>query len=139
MTRIHAAVALTIAFAAGAIISGGAPLPAASPAAAAEQQQTRFLYIQEFALAQGQSWNGAVSELSDWVRDMKAIDEFRSVRLFTHHTGPSASFYIMTETDSWQAIDAGFSKFFAGRPTLFDEPFAFAGHSDNLMTEVPVE
>jgi hypothetical protein len=137
MTRIGALFALALAFAAGALVSGGL-FPAARPALAQEQQQQTYVYMEEFTLAPGQSWNGAVREISGWVRDMRATGEFRSVRLFGHHTGPSLSFYVMAETDTWQAIDAGFGKFFAGRPNMMDEPFQFAGHSDNLLTEIPV-
>jgi hypothetical protein len=142
MGRMGSVVAIVVAFGAGAAVSGGGALPAAmgtAPAQLAEQQPTRYLYIEEFTMAAGQSWNASMREVSGWVRDMRATGEFRSVRLYSHHTGPAMSFYVHAETDSWQAIDDGFNKFFAARPGILDEPFPFSAHSDNLLSEIIVD
>jgi hypothetical protein len=98
-----------------------------------------LLYIEEFTFAPGAVLNEAVAEMQEWVKDYRETGEYKSVRLFFHHTGPSLSVYILLEPKSWQSIQDGQNKFFEANPELMDTPFNWAGHSDILLTEIPVE
>ena len=52
-------------------------------------------------------------------------------------TGPT--YLYLEETDNWQSLETGFEKLLAALPDFMDEPFRWAGHSDNLLSEIPVE
>jgi len=98
-----------------------------------------LLYIEEFELAAGAAMNEAVAEMQEWVKGYRETGEYKSVRLFFHHTGPKLAVYILLEPKSWQAIQDGQNKFFEANPELMDNPFNWSGHSDNLLTEIAVE
>jgi hypothetical protein len=98
-----------------------------------------LLYIEEFELAAGATMNKAVAEMQEWVKGYRETGEYKSVRLFFHHTGPKLAVYILLEPNSWQAIQDGQNKFFEANADLMDKPFNWSGHSDNLLTEIPVE
>ena len=98
-----------------------------------------LLYIEEFELAPGVAMNEAVGEMQEWVKGYRETGEYKSVRLFFHHTGPKLAVYLLLEPNSWQAIQDGQNKFFEANPELMDNPFNWGGHSDNLLTEIPVE
>ena len=97
-----------------------------------------FLYIEDFEIAPGQIPNEAIAEVSEWVRLMRETGEFESVKLYMHHTGPRFALYILAETSSWQAINTGFEKLFEAMPDYMDRPYEFGKHSDNLLSEIPV-
>ena len=98
----------------------------------------RFLYIEDFEVAPGQVPSEAVAAASEWVRAMRATGEFESVKLYMHHTGPRFALYVLAETSSWQAINDGFEKMFEAMPDWMDRPYEFGTHSDNLLSEIPV-
>ena len=98
-----------------------------------------LLYIEEFEIAPGVAVNEAVAEMQEWVKGYRETGEYKSVRLFFHHTGPKLAVYLLLEPKSWQAIQDGQNKFFEANADLFDNPFNWGGHSDNLLTEIPVE
>jgi len=100
--------------------------------------ETNYLYIEEFEIAPGQVPNQAIAMGSDVVRIMRETGEFKSVKLYWHHTGPRLALYILAEPNSWQAIETGFAKMFEAMPDFMDEPYTFGMHSDNLLSEIPV-
>ncbi len=101
--------------------------------------ELNYLYILEFEYGTGQSFNEAIAEMKDWVKVMRETGEFKSVKLYTHHTGPRAALYILIEPNSWQAIETGWQKTIAAFPDLMNKPNKFGSHSDNLLSEIPVE
>jgi hypothetical protein len=98
-----------------------------------------YLYIEEFQVPTGMTPNEAIAEGQMWVKSYRATGEYKSVRLFLHNTGPSFSVYVLLEPNSWQSIETGQAKFFEAQPDFMDRPWKFALHSDNLLSEVPVE
>ncbi len=98
-----------------------------------------YLYIEEFEIGLGTVPNEAIAKAQTWVKIMRETGEFTRVRLFVHNTGPRFALYILAETDNWQSIETGFEKLFEAIPTLMDEPITWATHSDNLLSEIPVE
>lgn len=98
----------------------------------------RFLYIEDFEIAPGQVPSEAVATASEWVRVMRETGAFESVKLYMHHTGPRFALYVLAETSSWQAINDGFEKMFEAMPDWMDRPYEFGVHSDNLLSEIPV-
>jgi hypothetical protein len=60
-------------------------------------------------------------------------------RIQEHNTGPRFALYILSEPNSWQAIETGFEKFLAARPDFMSSPLTWGLHSDNLLSEIPVE
>ena len=98
-----------------------------------------LLYIEEFVLAPGRSFNDAVAEMQEWVKGYRETGEYNSVRLYMHHSGPNLALYILLEPKSWQSIQDGQDKFFAANSEVMDQPFNWGGHSDNVLVEVPVE
>jgi hypothetical protein len=104
-----------------------------------QQAEENLLLIGKFDIAEGRSLNDVIAEASQWVRDLRATGEFKSVRLYMHDWGPELAVYILHEPNSWQAIKTGYNKFFAARPDLMTGPFRWAGHSDNILSEIPVQ
>ena len=49
------------------------------------------------------------------------------------------AFYIISETTDWGAIGTMFADLLAVQPDFMTTPFGFSGHSDNILTEIPVE
>lgn len=98
----------------------------------------RYLYIEDFEIAPGQIPSEAVAAASEWVRVMRETGEFENVKLYMHHTGPRFALYVLAETSSRQAINDGFEKMFEAMPDWMDQPYEFATHSDNLLSEIPV-
>jgi hypothetical protein len=98
-----------------------------------------YLYIDEMEIAPGRVPNEAIAEAQGWVKAMRETGEFKSVRLFIHNTGPRFALYILIEPKSWQALETGFEKYFAAQPGIWDKPFNWGAHSDNLLSEVPVK
>ena len=113
---------------------GFAQQPAQQPA----QQAAALLLIEKFDIAPGQVLSQATEEAAGWVRDMRNTGEYNAVRLYMHNYGPELAVYVVAEPKSWQALKAGEEKFFAARPDLMTTPFRWAGHSDNILTEIPV-
>ena len=97
-----------------------------------------YLYMEEFEIGPGMTMNKAIAEGKDWVRGMRKPGEFKSVRLYIHNTGPRFAVYILAEPKSWQSLETEFEKFLATMPDFGDRPVWFA-HSDNLLSEIPVE
>jgi hypothetical protein len=97
-----------------------------------------YLYIEEFEISPGVTTNKAIAEGKDWVRGMRKTGEFKSVKLYIHNTGPRYAIYVLAEPKNWQSIETGFEKFIGSRPDFTDMPVWFT-HSDNVVSEIPVE
>lgn len=114
----------------------------AQVAVAAEQpsdsQDTNYLYIEKFIVPAGRSINDALDEGKKWVRAMRRTADFKSVRLYFHHTGPEVAIYIHAEPKSWASIESGFSKVL-DELRVTENPFNWGGHSDNIVSEVVVD
>ena len=105
---------------------------------ASVQQGTNYLVIEEFEIAPDMTPNEGTARLSEWVRALRATGKHSSVRLFFHDWGPEAAFYIVSETTDWAAIGTIFADVVAAQPDFMTQPFGFAGHSDNILTEIEV-
>ncbi len=97
-----------------------------------------YLYIEELVIGPGMIPSEAIAEASDWVRAFRKTGEYKSVRLYIHNTGPAFGIYILSEPKSWQSIEAGGSKALEDL-NLMSEPWEWASHSDNLVSEILVE
>ena len=126
---------LAVLAGAAAVFIAGQRLGQAQPQ---QQPQENLLVIGRFDIPSGRSLNEAVAEATQWVKDLRATGEFRSVRLYMHNWGPELSVYVIHEPRSWQSIKNGYDKLFAARPDLMTAPFKWAGHSDNILTEIAV-
>ena len=102
-------------------------------------EAANLLYIESFELAPGAVPNEAIAQAQGWAKSYRATGEYKSVRLFVHHTGPNFALYLMLEPKSWQAIQDGQNKFFEARSEEMDKPFNWANHSDNLLSEIPLD
>ena len=56
-----------------------------------------------------------------------------------HEWGPSNSFYMTIETDSWEEIGTILERMGEQMPELLAEPFGFGNHSDIIMRELPIQ
>lgn len=97
-----------------------------------------YLVVSSYDMAAGRTINDVIEEASGWVRAYRQTGEFNSVRLFVHDWGSGLRVFVLAEPKSWQSIKTGNDKFFAARPDIFTSPFRWAGHSDDILTEVPV-
>jgi hypothetical protein len=97
-----------------------------------------LLVIEEFEIPHGVAVTAAIDEASQQVRAIRQTGEFNTARLYAHTWGPKLAMYIVLEPKSWAALKAGTDKLFAARPEMRTAPFKWAGHSDNILTEVPV-
>ena len=104
-----------------------------------EAQETNYIVIEEFELGPDQTINEGIERLSEWVRIIRDTGKHSSVRLFLHEWGPETAIYIVSETSDWSAIGTLFADLLAEIPNLADQKWGFAGHSDNILTEIPVE
>jgi len=104
-----------------------------------ELQETNYLVIQSFELGPDQTMNQEIERLSEWVRILRDTGKHSSVRLFFHHWGPETAIYIMSETSDWGAIGTMGDDLVAEISDVMDQEWGFAGHSDNILTEIPVE
>ncbi len=107
--------------------------------ATAQAQETNYLVIEEFEISPSMSMSDGTAQLSGWVSALRATGKHNSVRLFFHDWGPNAAFYIVSETTDWAAIGTIFADVIAADPGFTTRPFGFAGHSDNILTEIPVQ
>jgi hypothetical protein len=97
-----------------------------------------YLVVSSYDMAPGRTINDVIEEASGWVRAYRQTGEFNSVRLFIHDWGSGLRVFVLTEPKSWQSIKTGNDKFFAARPDILTAPFRWQGHSDDILTEVPV-
>ncbi len=107
--------------------------------ATSQTQETNYLVMEEFELGPNMSMNDGTEQLSGWVSALRATGKHSSVRLFFHDWGPNAAFYIVSETTDWGAIGTIFADVLAADPDFVSRPWGFAGHSDNILTEIPVQ
>ena len=56
-----------------------------------------------------------------------------------HYWGPRIALYLIMEPKSWQAIHDHAVKMRVELPDIMNQPFKFAGHSDNIVTEILVD
>jgi hypothetical protein len=105
---------------------------------ASQAQQTNYLVIESFTLGADQAPAEAIERLSRWVRALRATGDHTDVRLFFHDWGPEAALYIVSETPDWNAVGNIFAEVLTVEPDLMNQPLGFAGHSDNILTEIPV-
>lgn len=104
-----------------------------------KEPKTRYLVIEEFEMGPDMSMDDGIARLSGWVRALRASGKHSSVRLFLHDWGPELALYIVSETDDWGAIGTIFDDVIAAEPDVMKKPLGFVGHSDNILTEIPVE
>ena len=97
-----------------------------------------YLYIEEYVIGPGMIPNEAIAKASEWVRALRATGENKSVKLYIHNAGPAFALYLIFEPKSWQAIDDGGRKYLDSID-LMSEPWEWASHSDNLLSEILVE
>lgn len=100
---------------------------------------SNYLYIEEMEIGFGMVANEAIAEAQGWVKTMRETGEYKSVRLFIHNTGPRFALYILAEPNNWQSIETGAEKWLAAHPEIMSQPFKWGAHSDNLLSEIPVE
>lgn len=98
-----------------------------------------YLYIQEYEIGSDTVPNDAISVAQEWVKEFRETGEYKSVRLYIHNTGSRFALYILMEPKSWQALEDGANKFFSANPEIMNQPFNWGGHSDNLLSEIPVD
>ncbi len=132
MKRTSYLVAVGVACAAIGLVAGRG-------LAAAQEEQTNYVVIQEFEISSDMAFNDGIAQLSEWVRAFRASGKQSSVRLFMHEWGPEAAFYIISETTDWGAIGTMFADLLAAQPDFMTVPIGFSGHSDNILTEIPVD
>ena len=138
MSRTSVAVAGSLVLAVTLFAAGREVGFAQQPATQGAQPPAALMLIERFDIAPGRPVSEAIEEASGWVREMRRTGEYNSVKLYVHNYGPELAVYVITEPKSWQALKNGEEKFFAARPELMTTPFRWAGHSDNILTEVPV-
>ena len=132
-SKLYLIVALVVALSVTMLLSGyriGVAQQASPPPA--------YLVLSSYDMAPGRTINDVIEEVSGWVRAYRQTGEFNSVRLFIHDWGTGLRVFMLAEPKSWQSIKAGEDKFFAARPDIFTAPFRWAGHSDDILTEIPV-
>jgi hypothetical protein len=56
-----------------------------------------------------------------------------------HAWGPDVALYLVMEPKSWQAIETGYDKLRAAHPDIMTSPWRWGDHSDNIVTEIPVQ
>jgi hypothetical protein len=135
MKKLVKTIATAVAIVVGVAVSGGAVAQETSSPITGQQ----YLYIEEFEIATDTVPNDAIAELSGWVTGLRETGEFKSVRLYIHNTGPRFALYILLEPKNWQSLETGMEKFLAANPGIMSEPYKFGLHSDNLLSEIPVE
>ena len=120
----------------------GAVLSVAGITNAAEKPSSivggNYLYIEEYVIGPGMIPNEAIAKASEWVRAFRKTGEYKSVRLYIHNTGSAFGIYVLSEPKSWQSIEAGGSKALEDL-NFMSEPWEWASHSDNLVSEILVE
>jgi hypothetical protein len=104
-----------------------------------QQDEPNYLVISTYQPAPGRSFNEAVEEITGWVRLLKNSEHLKSVRLFVHNWGAELSFYIIFEPNSWASIPEFQNTLTEGQPDLFDIPWHWQSHGDNILSEIPVE
>ena len=105
----------------------------------AQDQETNYLVMEKFVIAPNQTPAEAIERLSTYVRALRATGDHSSVRLFFHDWGPEVAVYLISETTDWSAVGNIFNEVLAVDTDFMNQPFGFAGHSDNIMTEISVQ
>ena len=121
------------------VVSLGVGLVGGSALTARQAPETNYMAIQEWRIGPGMSINEGIGRMSEFVRILRATGKHESVRLFRHDWGPEVAVYLVSETSDWNAIGTVFADIVAAQPDFPDQPFGFAGHSDNILAEIPVE
>ena len=104
-----------------------------------QEQETNYMVIMDFGMGPDMTPNQGIEYLSEWVRIIRASGEFSSARLFMHEWGSNRIFFLLTETNDWNAIGSMSEDFFAQHPEFMDEPWMFSSHSDEILVEIPVQ
>ena len=102
-----------------------------------EQEAPTYLVMAEFTLGADQSFAEALETMNTWGQAGPALG--LNVRTFMHEWGPSNSFYMTVETNDWNEIGTLFERMVDQMPELMNEPFGWAGHSDIIMRELPIQ
>ena len=130
MKRSAALTAVLVLSAASVGFVGGKSQPA-------QQEASTYLVLTEFTMDADQSFAQAMETMNTWGKAGQALG--LDVRTFMHEWGPSNSFYMTIETDSWDEIGTVFERMGEQMPELLTEPFGFGGHSDIIMRELPIQ
>ena len=99
---------------------------------------SNYLYMMDFEIGYNMTPNEGIAEASKWVREMRNTGEYTSVRLFIHNTGAKWAVYVLAEPKSWASIEKGAEEFIAALD-IMNTPNKWAGHSDELLSEIPVK
>ena len=103
------------------------------------QQEPNYLVIETYEIPSDRPFSEAQDEMMEVVRTHRATGAYKSVRLFMHSWGPELAFYLIEEPNDWAAIPAGFQAQMEAQPELMNQPFGWASHGDNILTEIPVQ
>ena len=124
LTAMVALIAASVGFV------GGKELPV-------EQDAGNYMVLVEFTMDASQSFADALESMNTFGKSAQSIG--LNVRTFMHEWGPSNSFYMTIETESWEEIGSVFERMVEAMPELMNEPFGFSGHSDIIMRELPIQ
>ncbi len=103
------------------------------------QQEPNYLVIETYEIPSDRSFADAQEEMMEVVRAHRSTGAYKSVRLFTHAWGPELAFYLVEEPNDWASIPAGFEAQMEDQPDMMNQPFRWASHTDNILTEVLVQ
>jgi len=139
MKKVSLVLLAIMCFALGYIVSSGtAVLGAAEEQPAVSPGGPDYLYIMDFEIGHNMVINDGIAEASEWVRQLRNTGQFKTVRLYMHHTGSKAAVYILAEPKSWQSIETGFEQWMDAIAVM-TTPWRWASHSDDLLSEIPVK
>jgi hypothetical protein len=97
-----------------------------------------YLYINELEIPPGRTPNECIEEAIKWVKALREGGEFKSVRLYIHNTGPMFALYLLAEPNDWASMEKGFEKALTGLGVM-EKPWNWGRHTDNLISEIPVD
>lgn len=103
----------------------------------AQEQTANYAVLVSFEMSGQQSFEEALGVVTEWGNLMRGLGV--DARAFIHEWGPSNSFYLLIETDDWNEIGTLFDRMGEASPELMTRPFGFAGHSDLIMRELPLD
>ncbi len=129
MRRTMVALAVVVALAVGVFAGRGL--------SATQEPAPNYMVVSDFELGPDMSFNEGIARLSEWIQLARATGKHESVRLFMHDWGPKTALYMVVETD-WNGVGAIFPDLVEAKPEMMDEKWGFAGHGDDIMTEIPV-
>jgi hypothetical protein len=139
MKKVSLVLLAVACFALGYVVSNGtATLGAAESQSENPVTGSNYLYMMDFEFGYNMTPNDGIAEASKWVREMRNTGEYKTVRLYIHNTGPKWAVYILAEPKSWESIEKGAEKLINALDFM-NQPNKWAGHADDLLSEIPVK